>query len=84
VSPEPQAVRRKRIAVSGSCLSRPRSLSNRLENVQCTQFRMFVDPDLLQHDEVWAAAESWNDNFGANPNDIVRVACGVVTDLKRN
>ena len=34
-------------------------------------------------DEVWAAAGTWNDNFGANPNDIVRVAGGVVTDLKR-
>ena len=30
-----------------------------------------------------AAAGTWNDNFGANPNDIVRVAGGVVTDLKR-
>jgi hypothetical protein len=41
---------------------------------------VFVDPDLLQFDEVWAAAGTWNDNFGANPNDIVRVAGGVVTD----
>ena len=49
-----------------------------------TQLRVFVDPDLLQYDEVWAAAGTWNDNFGANPNDIVRVAGGVVTDLKRN
>ena len=48
-----------------------------------TQLRVFVDPDLLQYDEVWAAAGTWNDNFGANPNDIVRVADGVVTDLKR-
>ena len=48
-----------------------------------TQLRVFVDPDLLQYDEVWAAAGTWNDNFGANPNDIVRVARGVVTDLKR-
>ena len=47
------------------------------------QLRVFVDPDLLQYDEVWAAAGTWNDNFGANPNDIVRVAGGVVTDLKR-
>ena len=49
--------------------------------------RVFVDPDLLQYDGVndfvWAAAGTWNDNFGANPNDIVRVAGGVVTDLKR-
>ena len=48
-----------------------------------TQLRVFVDPDLLQYDEVWAAAGTWNDNFGANPNDIVRVAGGVITDLKR-
>ena len=48
-----------------------------------TQLRGFVDPDLLQYDEVWAAAGTWNDNFGANPNDIVRVSGGVVTDLKR-
>ena len=49
-----------------------------------TQLRVFVDPDLLQYDEVWAAAGTWNDNFGANPNDIVRVAGGVVTALKRS
>ena len=48
-----------------------------------TQLRVFVDPDLLQYDEVWAAAGTWNDNFGASPADIVRVAGGVVTDLKR-
>ena len=46
-----------------------------------TQLRVFVDPDLLQYDEVWAAAGTWNDNFGAAPADIVRVAGGVVTDL---
>ena len=49
-----------------------------------SQLRVFVDPDLLQYDEVWAAAGTWNDNFGANPNDIVRVAGGVVADLKRD
>jgi len=48
-----------------------------------TQLRIFIDPDLLQYDEVWAAAGTWNDNFGAAPADIVRVAGGVVTDLKR-
>jgi Cys-tRNA(Pro) deacylase len=47
-----------------------------------TQLRVFVDSDLLQYDEVWAAAGTWNDNFGASPADIVRVADGVVTDLK--
>jgi prolyl-tRNA editing enzyme YbaK/EbsC (Cys-tRNA(Pro) deacylase) len=44
---------------------------------------VFVDPDLLQYDEVWAAAGTWNDVFGATPVDIVRVADGLVTDLKR-
>jgi prolyl-tRNA editing enzyme YbaK/EbsC (Cys-tRNA(Pro) deacylase) len=44
---------------------------------------VFVDPDLLQYDEVWAAAGTWSDNFGAASADIVRVAGGVVTDLKR-
>ena len=48
-----------------------------------THLRVFIDPDLLQYDEVWAAAGTWNDNFGAAPADIVRVAGGVVTDLKR-
>ena len=49
-----------------------------------TQIREFVDLDLLLYDEVWAAAGTWNDNFGAAPADIVCVAGGVVTDLKRN
>ena len=48
-----------------------------------TLLRVFVDPDLLQYDEVWAAAGTWNDNFGAAPADTVRVSGGVVTDLKR-
>ena len=52
-----------------------------------TKLRIFIDPDLLQcdgvNDFVWAAAGTWNDNFGVNPNDIVRVAGCVVTDLKR-
>ena len=52
-----------------------------------TQLRVFVDPDLLQYDGVndmvRAAAGTWNDNFGAAPADTVRVAGGVVTDLKR-
>ena len=48
-----------------------------------TQLRVFVDPDLLQYDEVWAAAGTWNDNLGAAPADIARVARGVVTDLRR-
>lgn len=48
-----------------------------------TQLRVFVDPDLLKYDELWAAAGTWNDNFCAAPADIVRVAGGVVIELKR-
>ena len=47
------------------------------------RLRIFIDPDLLQYDEVWAAAGTWNDNLGAAPADIVRVAGRVVTHLKR-
>ena len=29
-----------------------------------TQLRVFIDSDLLQYDEVWAAACTWNDVLG--------------------
>ena len=45
--------------------------------------RIFIDPDLLQYDEVWAAAGTWNDVFPITPNNLVRASGGVVTDLKR-
>jgi prolyl-tRNA editing enzyme YbaK/EbsC (Cys-tRNA(Pro) deacylase) len=48
-----------------------------------TRLRVFVDPDLLQYGAVRTAVGTWNDSFGAAPADIVRVAGGVVTDLKR-
>ena len=48
-----------------------------------TQLRVFVDPDLLQYDEVWAAAGTWNDVFGIEPAELVRASGGTVTDLKR-
>ena len=48
-----------------------------------TQLRVFVDPDLLQYDEVWAAAGTWNDVFPVVPNDLVRASGAAVTDLKR-
>ena len=48
-----------------------------------TKLRIFVDPDLLQYDGVWAAAGTWNDNFAIAPNELVRVSGGVVIDLKR-
>ena len=48
-----------------------------------THLRVFIDPDLLQYDEVWAAAGTWNDNFAIAPNELVRASGAVVTDLKR-
>ena len=48
-----------------------------------TQLRVFVDPDLLQYDEVWAAAGTWNDVFRIEPHKLVKASGGAVTDLKR-
>jgi prolyl-tRNA editing enzyme YbaK/EbsC (Cys-tRNA(Pro) deacylase) len=48
-----------------------------------TQLRVFIDPDLLQFAEVWAAAGTWNDVFGIAPQELVEASGGVVTDLKR-
>ena len=47
------------------------------------QLRVFIDPDLLQYDEVWAAAGTWNDVFPIAPNDLVRASGAAVADLKR-
>jgi len=49
-----------------------------------TELRIFIDPDLLQYDEVWAAAGTWHDVFPISPADLVRASGGEVTDLKRN
>ena len=48
-----------------------------------TELRVFVDPYLLQYDEVWAAAGTWHDVFPLTPDDLVRVSNGTVTDLKK-
>jgi Cys-tRNA(Pro) deacylase len=48
-----------------------------------TALRIFIDPDLLKYDEVWAAAGTWNDVFPINPNDLQRVTDGVVVEVKR-
>lgn len=44
---------------------------------------IFVDPDLLQYDEVWAAAGTWHDVFGIDPAVLVKASGGTVIDLKR-
>ena len=48
-----------------------------------THLRIFIDPDLLQYDEVWAAAGTWHDVFGIEPHRLVDASEGLVTDLKR-
>ena len=48
-----------------------------------TQLKIFMDPDLLHYDEVWAAAGTWNDVFPIDPRDLQRVTNGVVVEIKR-
>ncbi len=48
-----------------------------------THLRIFIDPDLLTYDEVWAAAGTWNDVFGIEPHRLVDASDGLVTDLRR-
>ncbi|MDO8362223.1 MAG: YbaK/EbsC family protein [Actinomycetota bacterium] len=48
-----------------------------------THLQVFIDPDLLQYDEVWAAAGTWHDVFGIEPHRLVEASEGLVTDLKR-
>ena len=38
------------------------------------KLRIFIDPNLLQYDEMWAAAGTWNDVFPITPNDLVRAS----------
>ena len=45
---------------------------------------VFIDPDLLGYDDVWAAAGTWHDVFRITPFDLVRVSDGIVTDLRRD
>ena len=49
-----------------------------------TPLRIFIDPDLLQYDEVWAAAGTWHDVFGIAPHKLVEASGGAVIDLKRS
>jgi Cys-tRNA(Pro) deacylase len=48
-----------------------------------TPLPVFVDPDLLDYDVVWAAAGTWTDVFAISPADLVRVSGGTVADLRR-
>lgn len=48
-----------------------------------TDLRVFVDPDLLQYDVVWAAAGTWHDVFSLTPDQLVSASAGTVVDLAR-
>ena len=48
-----------------------------------TELPVFIDPDLLQYDEVWAAAGTWHDVFALSPGQLVTATSGTVTDLRR-
>jgi prolyl-tRNA editing enzyme YbaK/EbsC (Cys-tRNA(Pro) deacylase) len=48
-----------------------------------TQLRIFIDPDLLKFDEVWAAAGTWHDVFAIDPRVLQSVTNGVVVELRR-
>jgi Cys-tRNA(Pro) deacylase len=43
---------------------------------------VYVDADLLQYDQVWAAAGTPNSVFSIAPDDLVRIASGQVVPLK--
>jgi prolyl-tRNA editing enzyme YbaK/EbsC (Cys-tRNA(Pro) deacylase) len=45
--------------------------------------RVFLDPDLLVHDVVWAAAGTWHDVFALSPTELVRVSGATVVELRR-
>lgn len=49
-----------------------------------TPLPIFIDPDLLQYDEVWAAAGTWTDVFGIEPNRLVMASGGHLVELKRD
>jgi len=48
-----------------------------------TELRVFIDPDLMQFDEVWAAAGTWHDVFALTPTQLVEASGGILVDLRR-
>ena len=49
-----------------------------------TDVRVFVDPDLMAHDTVWAAAGTWHDVFSLTPEQLVEVSGGTVIEIGRS
>jgi prolyl-tRNA editing enzyme YbaK/EbsC (Cys-tRNA(Pro) deacylase) len=48
-----------------------------------TELRVFIDPDLLTHGEIWAAAGTWHDVFALTPDQLVEASGGAIVDLRR-
>ncbi|HEX3539015.1 MAG TPA: YbaK/EbsC family protein [Acidimicrobiales bacterium] len=48
-----------------------------------TALPVFVDPGLLDYDEVWAAAGTPHVNFPIDPHQLVAATAGTVTDVAR-
>jgi prolyl-tRNA editing enzyme YbaK/EbsC (Cys-tRNA(Pro) deacylase) len=48
-----------------------------------TELRVFVDPHLMMHEVVWAAAGTWHDVFSLTPEQLVAASGGTVVDLAR-
>ena len=48
-----------------------------------TVLRVFIDPDLLQYEIVWAAAGTWHDVFSLTPHQLVSASGGAVVELAR-
>ena len=48
-----------------------------------TELSVFIDPDLLAHDEIWAAAGTWHDVFALTPDQLVAASGGAIVDLRR-
>ncbi|MEM8618773.1 MAG: YbaK/EbsC family protein [Actinomycetota bacterium] len=48
-----------------------------------SELRVFVDPDLLTYDEVWAAAGTWHDVFPLSPHVLVDAVGGAAVELAR-
>ncbi len=48
-----------------------------------SELRVFVDPDLMGYDVVWAAAGTWHDVFSLTPEQLVSASNGAVVELAR-
>ncbi len=49
-----------------------------------SELRVFVDPDLLGYDVVWAAAGTWHDVFSLTPEQLVGASGGIVAEIGRS